>query len=339
MPDTPAVVETEKAAAAAPTAVVFDFNGKSECVIPAVDAVHATKAGLFAWFDLDLSKDQAAAAQLLRDLGVNTHCVDEVIGPDADGRHDLYDDCLHIAVTAGSFRGGAFTHSHVDVVIGETFLVTLRRGPVEFIEQVRRHYRQDFFKFAKSPSFLLYEVWDYLIENYRKTIHDIGAYVEDLQSGIFGAVDDAIFNQVAGVTRDLLSFRKIMLAAREVLHELGTRRTDFVAETAQPFLERMVGTMERLSSDLAVEREILAETLNLYMGIVSHRTNKVVNRLTVISMIFLPLTFLCGVYGMNFDKDRMMPELSWPHGYKMFWGLCVAIVVGLLAYMKRQKWI
>src|SRR4029450_11390586 len=102
----------------------------------------------------------------------------------------------------------------------------------------------------------------------------------------------------------------------------------FIAESTQPFLDRMVGTLERLGSDLAVEREILAETLNLYMGIVSHRTNRVVNRLTVISMVFLPLTFLCGIYGMNFD---VLPELHWQWGYALFWGAAIAIAVSLLA--------
>jgi magnesium transporter len=98
----------------------------------------------------------------------------------------------------------------------------------------------------------------------------------------------------------------------------------------------MVGTLERLGNDLCTEREILAEALNLYLSMVSHRTNRIVNRLTMLSAIFLPLTFLCGVYGMNF---RVLPELEWEYGYLYFWGLATVITGGLLVSLKLKRWL
>jgi magnesium transporter len=84
-----------------------------------------------------------------------------------------------------------------------------------------------------------------------------------------------------------------------------------------------------------VEREILAETLNLYLGLVSYRTNKVLNRLTVVSLVFLPLTFLCGVYGMNFE---WMPEIKWQFGDPIYWALSLLVATSTLASMKRRGW-
>ncbi len=317
------------------TAIEFDFATKRERAIDPSDAKAACDRGMFCWIELDAQAEPALAERILREMGVNEHAVREALGPDVDGRHDLYDDCLHIAVTSAALVAGKLRTSHVDLVIGERFLLTLRRGPVEFIEQVRRQYRADFHRFAKTGSFLLYEYWDALIAQYKKTIRGTSAIVERFQHQIFGDVSDTIFADVSEVTRDLLSFRKIMLAAREVLPELSTRRSPFVSENTQPFLEKMVDTLERLGADLAVERDILAETLNLYMGIVSHRTNKVVSRLTVISVVFLPLTFVCGVYGMNFPE---IPELQWRYSYPVFWVGVVVTTTGLLAYMKRRKW-
>jgi hypothetical protein len=102
-----------------------------------------------------------------------------------------------------------------------------------------------------------------------------------VQLQLFGQVDDDIFRHVSLLTQDILVFRKIVLASRELMHELASRKSAFVSETTQPFLENMAGALERLGGDLTTEREVLNETLNLYMGMVSHRTNKVVNRLTV----------------------------------------------------------
>jgi magnesium transporter len=149
-------------------------------------------------------------------------------------------------------------------------------------------------------------------------------------------VDDEIFGQVSGLGHHLIIMRRNILGDREVLHQMATHKSVFVSETTQPFLINLVGTLERLSLDLTVEREILEETLNLYLGIVSHRTNRVVNRLTIISLIFLPLTFLVGIYGMNFEH---LPEFQWKFGYVYFWGLAVCIVSGLLILMKVKRWL
>jgi len=96
----------------------------------------------------------------------------------------------------------------------------------------------------------------------------------------------------------------------------------------------MVGTIERVLQDVLVDRDILSNALNNYMSMVAYQTNKVMNKLTVVSVIFLPLTFLCGVYGMNFT---VLPEKDWEYGYVYFWALVVAITVGLIWLMRRNK--
>ena len=98
----------------------------------------------------------------------------------------------------------------------------------------------------------------------------------------------------------------------------------------------MAGTLERLGNDLTTERDVLTDTLNLYMSMVSHRSSRLLKRLTTISILFLPLTFLCGVYGMNF---QFMPELHWKYGYAGFWIVVAAIVSALLYLMRRFKWL
>jgi magnesium transporter len=129
-----------------------------------------------------------------------------------------------------------------------------------------------------------------------------------------------------------LHFRKVVLPARAVLTDLSTRKSLFISEATQPFLANMVGTLERVLQDLLVDRDILSNSLNLYMSMVGHRTNQVMKKLTVVSVVFLPLTFLCGVYGMNFRK---LPELDWQWGYPAFWG-AVAVIVSVVVYVSRR---
>ena len=144
--------------------------------------------------------------------------------------------------------------------------------------------------------------------------------------------DDRVFARVSALGAALLNFRKVVLPARGVLSDLATRRSLFLSETTQHLLGNLVSSAERVLQDLLVDRDILSESLNLYMSLVSHRTNQVMKRLTVVSVIFLPLTFLCGVYGMNFEH---LPELKWQYGYPLFW-FAVALIVGGIVWFSRR---
>lgn len=319
----------------APNAVEFDFTSKRELPIAAAEARAAIDRGRSCWIDLDASDPDAVRATL-RHLGVNALVIEHALTSTVDGRGDAYEDCLHVAVSAASFEAGQLNTSQVDIILGEGFIVTLHRGDVAFLDQVRKRYSNDFQKFAKTLSFLLYEIWDCMLESYLRVLRAIEDGVESVQQQVLVTTDDEMFGRVATITREALLFRKLVLTSREVLHELAVRRSSFVSETAQPYLNNMVATLDRLGADLAVERETLAEMLNLYMGIVCHRTNAIVKRLTVLSMIFLPLTFLCGVYGMNFEH---LPELHWRLGYAYFWMLAASIAGGLVLLMKRNAWI
>ncbi len=315
--------------------VAFDFTAREERTVSADEARAVCDRGGYCWLDMS-ADDPAATEKCLRDLGVNELARSEVLGPDREGRYDVYEDCLHFAVTEGRVEDGRLSTSHVDIVLAKGFLITFHRKDSDFVRQMKKTYREDFLKFAKTPGFLLYEIGDHLTERYRRALHNFAEAVEQTQLKLFGEVDDQIFRHVADLTSDILVLRKITLASRELFHELAARKSPFIPEGTQPFLENLAGALDRLGGDLTTEREVLNETLNLYMGMVSHKTNKIVNRLTVISTIFLPLSFLCGVYGVNLQG---VPEFSWKFGYLFFWMLCVVIAGSLLLWMRKRSWL
>jgi magnesium transporter len=315
--------------------IEFDFAARVDREVPAEVVPEAVAAGRYCWIDAR-NEDRAAAETLLERLRLPDHVAAEVFGPDREGRCDVYEACLHLAVNEAHVEDGRLSATPVDVVLAPGFMFTYRTREVRFLQTMRETCHEDFVRFSRSPGFLLYEVGDHLLNVYRQNLRQLAAAVQAARLKLFGAVDDAIFRDVAALTSDLVAFRRIVLAARDIFHELATRRSAFVSETTQPFLDRIAQTLERLSDDLAGEREVLSEALNLYLGIVGHRTNRIVSRLTVISLVFLPLSFLCGVYGMNFER---MPELSWRHGYLFFWGVALLVGGGLLYVIHRKRWI
>ncbi len=317
------------------TVAALDFTNKTEKTCSFAEVSAELEAGRFVWLDIDAS-DPVEARRLLAELKViGEETVNDALGHEPSTQIARYEDYVHVVVSGCRQRGTKFDLERVDVIIAAQFLVTIHRGPVMFLASVRRDYRSDFVRFARSPSFLVYEVWDHLIDNYLLIQKVMEERVEQLQNELSsGHVDDGVFQRVSELGADLLHFRKVLLPARAVLTDLSTRRSLFISEATQPFLHNMVGTLEHVLQDLLVDRDILSESLNLYMSVVSHRTNEVMRRLTVVSVVFLPLTFLCGVYGMNFE---FLPELHWRYGYAAFWSLVAGIVVVLLWLSRRAQ--
>jgi magnesium transporter len=316
------------------TVVAFDFASKQAPVIGVDAAAAAMERGNYVWIDVDLSRAEEARA-LLAGLGLcSAEIVEDALTRDDATQLARYDDYLHVVLAGCRLNGKAFDLERVDAIFGERYLLTLRRGQPAFMKEVRRHYRNDFVRFATTPSFLMYELWDHLIDDYLSVHHAFEDRVEQVQRALVGEVDEAVFQEASELSSDLLQLRKVLLPARAVLTELSTRKSAFVSEATQPFLGNMVGTIERVLQDVLVDRDILSDSLNNYMSMVAHRTNKVMGKLTVVSVIFLPLTFLCGVYGMNFE---VLPELKLEWGYYGFWALAGVIVLGLIAFMRRIK--
>jgi magnesium transporter len=306
--------------------VDFDFDKKIEKLITMDEIRPAMAAGRFVWVDID-TLDTVAARRALHAIDLCAHeIIEDALTREPATQHARYDSYLHFVISGCRLQGWKFDLERVDCIVGAHFLLTIHKGQAAFMTAVKKDYANDFHAFARSPSFMIYEIWDHLIDNYLSVQKVFEERVEQLQADLMKDVDDKVFERVSELGADLLHFRKVVLPARAVLTDLSTRKSLYISEATQPYLGNMVGTLERVLQDLLVDRDILANSLNLYMSIVGHRTNEVMKKLTVVSVIFLPLTFLCGVYGMNFE---VLPELKWEYGYAGFWTLALIIVFSI----------
>jgi len=316
------------------TAVELDFKTKQHRKLRIEEIANAMQGEKFVWVDVDLTQAEDAR-KLLTTLGLCApELVEDALTREPATQIGRYDTYVHLVLSGCRLAGHKFDLERVDAMMGERFLLTMHKGPVVFLDVVQRSYIADFVRFAQSPSFLLYELWDHLIDNYLNVHKRFEERVDEVQRSLIGNVDETVFGEASELTVDLLHLRKVVLPARAVLTDLSTRKSPFVGESTQPFLANMVGTIERVLQDVLVDRDILNGSINNYMSLVAHKTNKVMSRLTVVSIIFLPLTFLCGVYGMNFE---IIPELQWEHGYLMFWSIVVITVALLVWAMRRYK--
>lgn len=315
--------------------VAFDFQHKTERVLSWAEARGAIEQGHFVWVDI-LAGDRPAARRVLESFdSIEPEVIEAALQNEPSTQHARYERCLHVVVSECRALGSGFELGRLDVVLSERWLLTIHATPIALLGTLRKSYKSDFVRFAKSPSFLLYEIWDQLLESYLSVQKLMEERVEQLQNELRSErVSDSLFGRISELGSDLLHFRKIVLPARSVLADLSTRRSLFLSDTTQGFLANMVGTVEHVLQDLLVDRDILTEALQLHMSMVGHRTNEVMKKLTAVSVVFLPLSFLAGVYGTNFEQ---LPELRWGYGYLYFWGLVVCVALGLLIGLRRAR--
>jgi len=315
--------------------IAFDFDRKAEHALSWSEARHAMEAGHFVWVDV-AAREGDDARQVLGSFGLlDEEVIESALSKEPATQHARYEHYLHLVVSECRARGGSFELGRLDVVLSERLFLTIHREPIALLTSLRRDYKNDFLRFAKTPSFLVYEVWDHLLEGYLSVQKLMEERVEELQNELRSErVPDNVFARISELGSDLLHFRKIVLPARSVLADLATRRSMLLSEATQRFLSNMVGTVEHVLQDLLVDRDILSEALNLHMSLVAHRTNEVMKKLTAVSVIFLPLSFLAGVYGTNFDN---LPELRWQHGYLYFWLISVLVVAAILVGLRRAR--
>ena len=223
----------------------------------------------------------------------------------------------------------------MNLLFTDQLLITVDFGDCETLTKIRQTWREDFAKFAQSPGFFLFEVADHYVTVSQHFVHALESSIQSLHKHLFEDSDDSVFGEAAALMQRQLEFRQYMMAAHEIFDELATRNSVFIPETTKPYVARNADRIERVGVELLQQRDGLMNTLNLYIGMTGHRTGQLLKRLTSFSIIFLPLSFLAGVFGMNFVH---MPGTEWAYGYWMFWLMCLIITLVLLAFARRGKW-
>ena len=317
-------------------AAALDFDAKSERRVGVDQIGEAIDAGQFVWLDVAITNAEGADRVVESLPGPMRTAFADALKGFAGLTIEHQEGHIQLGITGCRLVLGKFRKERMTVSMARQFMLTVRRGGVEAVDELKRRYVADFLAFAKTPSFLMYGLWHALVTQYQATQQQFEGRVETVQNQLMGDVDEALIAQVSSLGADLLHFRTLMLPARSTLAELSTHKSPFISETTQPFLNAMTGVIDHVLQDLLVDREILSDSMNLHMSIMAHRTNHIINRLTMLSFFFLPLTFLCGMWGMNF---KFMPELAWRWGYLYFFILTGVIVVVQLAFMRWKKWI
>ncbi|MBM3311709.1 MAG: magnesium/cobalt transporter CorA, partial [Candidatus Aminicenantes bacterium] len=233
--------------------------------------------------------------------------------------------------------GAAIVTDQLSLVFGKNYVVSFQEKPGDMFDQVRERLRQGKGRLRKmGADYLAYALLDAVVDHYFVVLESLGERVEALEEELVGDPSQATLHRIHALKREMIFLRKSVWPLREVVAKLERAESELIKESTEIFFRDVYDHTIQVIDNIETFREMLSGMLETYLSSVSNRMNRVMKVLTIIATIFIPLTFLAGVYGMNFEH---MPELKWRYGYFLVWGVMIALGAGMAIAFKRKKWL
>jgi len=173
------------------------------------------------------------------------------------------------------------------------------------------------------------------VDNYIHVIELIGEKIEDLEEEILLGQDASVMEKINGFKREISYLRKSIRPAREAILQFSRLEGDLFHENTTPFIKDLQDLMNQTTEAIDTYRDLLTDQLNIHNSVMANKMNDIMKVLTIFAAIFIPLTFIAGIYGTNFEY---LPELHYRYSYFIFWTILILMAGGMLLYFKRQRW-
>ncbi len=337
-----------------------------EAVAPAVPSrARLTEYGLDVLAESELARpeemDEAAVAEtcwldiegldvgMIGDLGarldVHPLALEDVVNVGQRPKVDEYEDFLFVVLEHFFFSDGADTlaREQVSVVLQKGLVLSVREHRSDLFEPVHERLRSGKARIrGGGAGYLAYALIDTVVDNLLPVLESVGERIEDLEGSI---LENPTRDDVAAlhvIKRDLLMLRRSAWPLRDMLNQLLRSDTDLINDETRLYVRDAVDHAALALDIVETYREMVSSLMDLYLSSVSNRMNEVMKVLTIIATIFIPLGFIAGLYGMNFDPSASpynMPELGWYWGYPVALLLMAVVAIGLLLFFRRRGWI
>lgn len=229
----------------------------------------------------------------------------------------------------------------LDIFLSRNYVVTVHEEELKTININLDKVRKNPGMLTKGADFLLYNIIDVSVDNYMSLLDYWDDRIEDLEDKVLGGKIDDAMPKIIDMKRNIIDLRRSITPQRDVINKLARRDSQLISAKNVVYFRDIYDHIARIHELLEADRDLIAGTFEIYLSAVSNRMNEIMKRLTIVATIFMPLTLIAGVYGMNFNPAASrwnMPELNWEYGYVFVVGLMIAITLGMMVYFKRKKW-
>ena len=288
------------------------------------------------WVNLDGLSNPAIMEGLQNHFSLHSLLVEDILN-DQRPKAEEYEDYLFVTLKMlYRIEGSEVDYEQISFVLGKNYLLTFQEKEGDLFDAFRERIRHDQGRVRKKKAdYLLYRLIDVTVENYYNVLDNIGEQIDEIEISIREDTSDGSFQKIQSIKKELIYLHKALYPLRDALGKVLKDESDFIQEENIPYFSDVYDHVIHLIDSLDTYRDLSSGLTDQYLNIQNSKLNEVIRVLTIISTIFIPLTFIVGVYGMNFEY---FPELEWKHGYATVWVVMLTIAGGMIGYFKYKKW-
>lgn len=273
-------------------------------------------------------------------FGLHPLALEDVVNVHQRPKVEMYGD--HLFVIARAHIPGTLDSEQIAMFLGCNFVITFQEDNVECLEPVLRRIEQGHGRIRQhGADYLLYALIDIIVDGYFPVLEDYGERLDALDDRISSNQERNLIDEIHSVRSELLSIRRAVWPLRETINSLIRDSGKLIHDETDLYLRDCYDHTVQIIDVIETDRELCADLRDYYLTVASNRMNQVMKFLTIIATLFIPLSFIAGLYGMNFNTQASswnMPELNWTMGYPFALGLMTALAGGLIGFFWRRGW-
>jgi len=296
-----------------------------------------TKMGV-TWLNVNGLSDLASIQKIGNFYQLHPLLLEDLVNTGQRPKLDEYENCIFVVIKMLSYpEEGDIVTEHLSFVLGDNYVLSFQENEGDFFDSVRDRIETKKGRVRNSGAdYLLMVLMDTLIDHYFLVIETLGEKVETLENSLIENPSEDLVFEIQHLKKEALTIRRAIYPLREVVNQVEKSELKFIQKETLHYFRDLYDHTIQIIESIELYRDMLFGLTDLYMSGLSNKMNSVMKVLTIISTIFIPLTFIVGVYGMNFKN---MPELTFHNGYYVVLGVMFLIFVLMILYFKKRKWL
>jgi len=291
------------------------------------------------WVNVTGLHEVETLQELARLYEIDLLVMEDILNTDQRPKVEIHDAYLFLVLKTINYDKDheSISIEQVSMILGDKFLLTFQERENPVFYPIRDRMKDPGSRLRRNGAdFIMYALLDVIIDHYFLVMEKQGEKVQQLEDIVIVKPEQSIMIAIQKMKREMIVLRRAVWPLREVLHNLLREDISLIHKPTIPFLRDIYDHVIQILDTIETHRDITSGILEIYLSSISNRMNEIMKILTLIATIFIPLTFIAGIYGMNFE---WMPELKWRWGYAGFWVIIILTSVGLLSFFRKKKWI
>jgi magnesium transporter len=339
-PGTLMYVGEEKSEPPRITVIDYDATGFLEKTVSSVEECFPFKeTSTVTWINVDGVHDAAVIEKLGAHFDIHPLVLEDIMTTTQRPKTEDLGTALYVVLRMIEYdeERAATTADQLSLILGPNYVLTFQETPGDCLDPVRERIRGGKGRIRKlGPDYLAYAVIDAVVDNYFFVLEKLGERIDRLEEQLIAEPRRELLSEIHGLKREMIELRKSVWPLREVVSRFERMESPLIRKSTGVFLRDLYDHAIQVIDTVESFREMLSSMVETYLSSLSNRMNEIMKVLTIISTIFIPITFLVGLYGMNFVH---MPEIKWRWGYAFAWLLIIGSVGGMFAFFRRKKWL